>query len=128
MNPKERRRLPRFTTNNLHSNITVKKGNSQSVSQVECRVVNISFGGLQIETQSPIKSEHVHLRVTDSGNNPPEIKGKVIYCEEISPKMFHVGISFIGSDIEKRKFILQCKIPFSYSHVNLSLGDERLQA
>jgi len=102
--------------------------NTRSVSQIECRVVNISFEGIQIETQYPIKSEHVHLGVIDSGNNPLEIKGRVVYCEEISHKVFHTGISFIGSDVEKRKFMLQLKIPFSYSQVNLAMGDERLYA
>lgn len=128
MNPKERRKFPRLAADNLHSKITVAKGNTQSVSQIECRVVNISFEGLQIETQYPITSEYVHLEVINSSKNTPEIKGRVVYCEEISPKMFHVGISFIGSDVEKRKFILQLKIPLSYSQVNLAMVDERLYA
>jgi len=38
------------------------------------------------------------LRVVDLENNPIEIKGRVVYCNKISPKMFHVGISFIGSN------------------------------
>jgi hypothetical protein len=128
MNPEEHRRFPRIATDHLHSNITFTKGDTQSVSKIECRVVNISFGGLQIETQYPITSEHVHLEVIDSSKNTLEIKGRVVYCEEISPKMFHVGISFIGSDVEKRKFILQLKIPLSYSQVNLAMVDERSYA
>ena len=58
----------------------------------------MSIAGLQIETQYPIKSKHVHLRVVDLENNPIEIKGRVVYCNKNSPKMFHVGISFIGSN------------------------------
>ena len=108
MNSEERRRFPRIEINNLHSKIAVKKGNTES--------------------EYPIKSEYVHLGAIDSGNNPLEIKGEVVHCKEVSPKMFHVGIKFIGSDVEKRKFILQLKIPFSYSQINLTMGDERLYA
>ncbi len=98
MSPKDRRKLPRIATDNLHSTITFIKAESQSVSQIECRIVNISLAGLQIETQYPIKSKHVHLGVINLENNPIEIKGRVVYCNKILPKMFHVGISFIGSN------------------------------
>jgi len=128
MNPEERRRFPRIEAKNLHSNIAVKKNNTESDSQTECRVINASFGGLKIETGYPIQSEYVHLGAVDSENNPLEIKGEVVHCKEVSPNMFHVGIKFIGSDVEKRKFILQLKIPFSYSQINLTMGDERLYA
>lgn len=98
MRPKERRKFPRIATDNLHSTIKFMEGDTQIASQIECRIVNMSIAGLQIETQYPIKSKHVHLRVVDLENNPIEIKGRVVYCNKISPKMFHVGISFIGSN------------------------------
>jgi len=98
MSQKERRKFPRIATDNLHSTIKFMEGDTQSISQIECRIVNISIAGLQIETQYPIKPKHVHLRVVDLENNPIEIKGRVVYCNKISPKMFHVGISFIGSN------------------------------
>ena len=104
MSPKERRRFPRIATDNLHSTIKFIKDDTQTVSQIECLIVNISVAGLQIETQYPIKSEHVYLGVNDLGNNPIEIKGRVVYCNKISPKMFHVGISFIGSNSEIELF------------------------
>lgn len=104
MIPKERRKFPRIATDNLHSTIKCIKGDPQSVSQTECRIVNISVAGLQIETQYPIKSKHIHLEVIDLENNPIEIKGRVVCCEKISPKMFHVGISFIGSNSEIELF------------------------
>ena len=104
MKPKERRRFPRIATDNLHSTIKFIEDDTQTVSQIECLIVNISVAGLQIETQYPIKSKHVYLGVNDLGNNPIEIKGRVIYCEKISPKMFHVGISFIGSNSKVELF------------------------
>jgi hypothetical protein len=104
MRPKERRKFPRIATDNLHSTIKFIKDDTQSVSQTECRIVNISVAGLQIETQYPINSKHVYLAVTDLDGNPIEIKGRVIYCNKISPKIFHVGISFIGPNSEIEMF------------------------
>jgi len=98
MSQKERRKFPRIATDNLYSTIKFMEGDTQIASQIECRIVNMSIAGLQIETQYPIKSKHVHLRVVDLENNPIEIKGRAVYCNKISPKMFHVGISFIGSN------------------------------
>jgi hypothetical protein len=95
---KERRKFPRIAVDNLHSTIKFIEGGAQIASQIECRIVNMSIAGLQIETKYPIKSEHVHLRVVDLENNPIEINGRVVYCNKISPKIFHVGISFIGSN------------------------------
>jgi len=125
MSPKERRKDLRIATDNLHLNITFTKGNTQSGSQMECRMVNISLTGLQIETQFPIESEHVHLRAIDLENNPIEIKGRVVYCEKISPEMFHVGIGFIGSNMDKYKFMSQLTEPFSNYQVNIAIGGER---
>jgi hypothetical protein len=128
MNPKERRKFQRIATDNLHSNITFTKDNSQSVSHIDCRVVNFSLDGLQIETQYPIKSEHVHLGIIDSRKNRLNIKGRVAYCEKITPKMFRVGVSLFGSNMDKYKFISQLMIPLSNSQVNITIGDESLYA
>jgi hypothetical protein len=104
MRPKERRKFSRIATDNLHSTIKFIQNDTQNVSQTECRIVNISVAGLQIETKYPINSKHVHLAVTDLESNPIEIKGRVIYCHKISSKMFHVGISFIGPNSENELF------------------------
>jgi hypothetical protein len=107
MNLKDRRRFSRIATDNLDLNITFKVGGSQNVLNTNGRIVNVSLSGLQIETQNPIASSDVYLKVTDPENIPIEIRGSVVYCEKISPKKFHVGISFIGSNIEKYKFFSQ---------------------
>ena len=125
MNPKERRKFPRFATNSPRLNITFTKGDTQSVSQIEGRVINVSLCGLQIETQYAVVSEDVHLRAIDLEDNQIEIKGRVVYCEKISPEIFHVGISFIGSNMDKYKFMGQLTIPFSNSQKDIAIGDER---
>jgi hypothetical protein len=90
MNLKERRKFPRFATDNLHLNITLKGGGSQSALKIKGRIVDVSLPGLQMETQYPVASKDVYLKVTDPENNPNEIRGRVVYCEKFSPKKFHV--------------------------------------
>ena len=107
MNLKERRKFPRIATTNLHLNITLKGGGSQSSLKIKSRIVNVSLHGLQMETQYSVASKDVCLKVTDPENIPNEIRGSVVYCEKISPKKFHVGIGFIGSNIEKYNFFSQ---------------------
>jgi hypothetical protein len=126
MSPKERRQFPRFATHNLHLNITFAGDDTQNVSQIRCRIVNISLTGLKIETQYPIESQDVHLRAVDLENNPIEIKGRVVYYEKISSERFHVGIGFIGSNMDKYKFMSHLTEPFSNYQVNIAINGERL--
>ena len=126
MSPKERRQFPRVATHNLYLNITFEGGDAQSISQIRCRIVNINLTGLQIETQYPIESKDVHLKAVDFGNNPIEINGRVVYCEEISPEIFHVGIGFVGSNMNKYKFMSRLTEPFSNYLINIAIGGERL--
>jgi len=107
MSPKERRKFPRVAIENLHLNITLTEGHFQSVPEISGRIVDFSLDGLQIETQYSIESQAVCLRVADSENNPDEIRGRVVYCEKISPEIFHLGIGLIGSNMDKFKFISQ---------------------
>jgi len=126
MSPKERRQFPRVATHNLPLNITFAGGDTQNVSQIRCRIVNISLTGLKIETQYPIESKDVDLRAIDLENNPIEIRGTVVYCEEISPETFHVGICFVGSNMDKYKFMSQLTEPFSNYQASIAIGGERL--
>jgi hypothetical protein len=105
MSSKERRKFARVVTKDLHLNITLTGDDFQGVSQIRGRIVNFSLDGLQIAIQYPIVSKKVFLKVTNSGNNPSEIRGRIVYCEEILPKKYHVGIGLIGLNMDKYKFI-----------------------
>jgi hypothetical protein len=107
MSSQERRKFARIATEKLNLNITLTGDDFQGVSQIKGRIVNFSLDGLQIETQYPIASKEVCLKVTNSENNPDEIRGRVVYCEEISPETYHVGIGLIGLNMDKYKFISQ---------------------
>jgi hypothetical protein len=105
MSSQERRKFARIATEKLNLNITLTGDDFQGVSQIKGRIVNFSLDGLQIETHYPIASKEVYLKVTNSENNPDEIRGRVVYCEKISPETYHVGIGLIGLNMDKYKFI-----------------------
>jgi hypothetical protein len=107
MSSQERRKFSRIGTENLNLNITLTGGDFQGASQIKGRIVNFSLDGLQIETQYPIASNEVYLKVTNSENNPDKIRGRVVYCEKISSKIYHVGIGLVGLNMDKYKFISQ---------------------
>ena len=105
MSSQERRKFARIATEKLNLNITLTGDDFQGVSQIKGRIVNFSLDGLQIETHYPIASMEVYLKVTNSENNPDEIRGRVVYCEKISPETYHIGIGLIGLNMDKYKFI-----------------------
>ena len=107
MSSKERRKFSRIVTENLNLNITLTGDDFQGVSQIKGRIVNFSLDGLQIETKYPIASNEVYLKVINSENNPDRIRGRVVYCEKISPEIYHVGIGLVGLNMDKYKFISQ---------------------
>jgi hypothetical protein len=107
MNSEERRKFPRVVNQNPHIKITLSGDDFQSISQIRGRIVNFSLDGMQIETQFPIASKEICLRINNSENNPDEIRGMVVYCERISSEIYHVGIGLIGLNMDKYKFISQ---------------------
>ena len=107
MSSKERRKFARVVTKDLHLYITLTGDDFQGVSQIRGRIINFSLDGLQIEIQYPIVSKEVFLKVTNSENNPSEIRGRIVYCEEILPKKYYLGIGLIGLNMDKYKFISQ---------------------
>jgi hypothetical protein len=107
MSSKERRKFARVVTKDLHLHIILTGDDFQGASQIKGRIVNFSLEGLQIETKYPIVLKEVFLKVTNSENNPSEIRGRIVYCEEILPKKYHVGIGLIGLNMDKYKFISQ---------------------
>jgi c-di-GMP-binding flagellar brake protein YcgR len=56
--------------------------------------LDISQGGIMLETVSIIETEYVLLMAFDLENNMIEIKGKVAYCRKNGSGRFRTGISF----------------------------------
>ena len=128
MSFEERRKFHRIDVHNLHLDISVKDIEDSISSSIRCSIVNLSMDGLKLETPSPIELQDVHLKSYDSENSPNEIEGKIVYCEEISQKIFHVGIGLIGSNMKKFKFISILTNQFDICHVNINTIDDNMSS
>jgi len=101
---KEKRVDARVSTINLVSYICLDKDGNE-LKKGMGKTLNISKGGVLLETHIPIKSEYIMLMAIDLENNLLEVKGKVAYSKPGKNDMFESGISFLGPYSEQRKII-----------------------
>ena len=109
----DRRKYPRVKTANLISHIITDE-TGRWIYQGLSRALDISKGGILLETSYPIESGCLSMMTVDMDNNLIEIKGKLIYCSKSSNSMYHSGIKFIGSDEQIAKFVTQIIKVYTY--------------
>ena len=66
--------------------------------------LDISKGGLLLETTLVVDSEYVILSIIDLEKKLQELKGKVVYCKKTNTGRYRVGISFRGTEKENIEF------------------------
>ena len=121
MKSSDKRKHKRVKTINLISYVSIGKDGGW-ISHCMGRALNVSQSGILVETLSPLKSEFVSLMTTDINNNLIEIKGSLIYCREISSKIYQAGISFIGTADDITKFVVQLNKVYHYKQNNVFLS------
>ena len=100
----ERRRHQRIKTENPLSYVSFD-GDRKPVDQGMGRALNLSKGGLLIETKVPIEDYYIKLTSIGMKNELIKIKAKIIYCREEEPKDFYIGVSFIETNERIREII-----------------------
>ena len=98
----EKRKHKRIDSINLLSYVCVDEGDN-SLSQGVGRTLNISEGGIFLETHIPVESQYVVLMSIGLEDEVIDIKGKVIYSKENKASRFESGIEFLeisDKDIE----------------------------
>ena len=103
----DRRRYPRVNTINLISHVTIDATTGRLIFQGMSRALDISRGGILLETVYPIESGFLSMMTVDMENNLIEIKGELIYCCKSDTAMYHSGIKFIGTDEQIIKFVAE---------------------
>ena len=104
MNKLERRKHPRVIIYHPLSFVcTDEKGSI--VQQNMGTVLNISQGGILIETANSVFSKYVSLTTVDLNGNVIEVKGKVAYCKKNESTKYRVGISFDGTHTQNIRFV-----------------------
>jgi len=100
----ERRKHPRVDITNLLSfrcmddsgNLT-KEGRGKSV--------NISQGGILIETQTSFEWQNILQLSIDIEDEPVSIRGRVVYCNSTNLGKFRTGIQFIEANEKIVSFV-----------------------
>jgi predicted Zn finger-like uncharacterized protein len=101
-----RRKHKRLKTRNLISHVSYDT-TGRMISQGLSKVLNISMGGMLLETPEPILSGLISLMATDVKNKLIEIDGNLVHCEKASSGRYHSGVSFLASEDEKKAFVTQ---------------------
>jgi c-di-GMP-binding flagellar brake protein YcgR len=104
-NAVEKRKDHRVKTQNLISYFSINEA-GKIISHGMGIAMDISKGGILIQTSDAIESSLVNLAATDRKKNLFEVKGELVYSKKMFIGTFFSGIKFIDSDERVKKFIV----------------------
>ena len=70
------------------------------------KAIDISQGGLLLESHSAIETEKILLTTVNEKNELMEIKASVAYCREKKPGVFHTGVQFQEESDKIRQIVV----------------------
>ena len=101
-----KRKNPRVKTSNGVSYICIDE-NGNEIEQGMGRAIDISLGGILIETSVRIESKYILLATIDLKGNLIEIRGKVANSKKIESGEFLNGIQFLETPERQIKIIAE---------------------
>jgi len=114
----DRRKHQRVKTQNLISHFSVGE-TDKFVSEGVGKALNISRGGMLLETPYPIESDQLSLMAVDMEDNVFEINGRLIYSKKSSDRMYLYGVAFVGSDEQVAIFLTKLVKEYNYLRNNI---------
>jgi hypothetical protein len=93
----ERRKFPRTKTRNLIAHISIDRDGTM-LSQGLGKALDISKGGMLLETLFPVEKGLLSLMAVDKDNRLFEMPAELVYCKRSPSGMYHSGVKFIGTD------------------------------
>jgi len=102
----EKRKHPRVDINNLVS-YRCTDDSGKLTKQGRGKSVNISQGGILIETHDPFEWQDILLLSIDIEDESVSIKGKVVYCNAANFGKFRTGIQFLESNEKIVSFVTE---------------------
>jgi predicted Zn finger-like uncharacterized protein len=114
----DRRKHLRIKTQNLISHFSFDETGKQE-SQGIGKALDISRGGILIETPYPIESDSLSLMAVDLEDNLLEIKGKLVYSKRSSAGTYLSGIAFVGNDEQMVNFVIKLVKEYNYRKSNV---------
>jgi hypothetical protein len=100
----DRRKFPRINTKKFISFVKYNS-NGQIESQKTGTAIDVSQGGILLETTEKIDTKSICLITTSSDNKLIEIKAKVLYSRQAGDEKFQNGISLQGNADENLRFV-----------------------
>jgi predicted Zn finger-like uncharacterized protein len=119
----DRRKHPRIKTRNLISHLSFDK-HGKPVSQGLSKAIDISKGGILLETPHLIEHGLISLMAVGLNNKFIEIKGELLYSERTDSGMYRSGIKFVGTDEQVTRFIIGLIREYNYRKKNLLISPD----
>ena len=117
----ERRKHPRVKTSNLISYHSFDE-TGKLISHGLGVALDISKGGILLETPCFVESGPIVLTAIDWEKNIVEVKGKLIYSAKQATEMYRCGIEFVGLDKQVSDFIVFLIKNHNYQGYNLFIA------
>ena len=99
-----RRKNPRVKTSNGVSYICTDE-NGNEIEQGMGKTIDISLGGMLLETSVRIESKYILIATIDLEGNLIEIRGQVTYSRKTESREFLTGIQFLETPEKQIKII-----------------------
>ena len=117
----ERRKHPRVKTSNLISYHSFDE-TGKLISYGLGLALDISKGGILLETPCFVESGPIVLTAIDWEKNIVKVKGKLIYCVKQATELYRCGIEFAGMDLQVSNFITFLIKNHNYQGYNLFIA------
>jgi hypothetical protein len=117
----DRRKFPRTRTRNLIAHVSVDD-NGKMISQGLGKALDISQGGMLLETPYPIEAGLLSLMAVDKDNILFEINADLVYCKKSSLGMYQSGIKFVGTELQVRSFVTRLIKEYNHRKNSLSIA------
>jgi c-di-GMP-binding flagellar brake protein YcgR len=101
----ERRKHPRVEISNLISYVCKDDGGN-AIKEGSGKAINISQGGILIETLDPLEWQDILQLTIDIEDGLVGIKGKVIYCNADDFEKYRTGIQFLEANDKIQSFVM----------------------
>lgn len=112
-NMADRRKDPRIKTRNLIAHLSFDD-DGMTISQGLGRALDISKGGMLLETPLPIPAARLSLMAVDKDNILFEIEAELAYCKKSAPELYQSGIRFIGTEEQVISYVARLIKGYNY--------------
>ena len=117
----DRRKFPRIKTRNLIAHLSFDD-NGKKISQGLSKTLDISKGGMLLETPYPIPVARLSLMAVDKDSVLFEIKAELVYCKKSAHGLYQAGIKFIGTEVQVINYVKRLIKEYNFRKKTLDIG------